>query len=118
MLKLNPDTHDLYIENFQLATLKTNVEDVAQRLKVKLLWVQEEWFLDSSYGIPYFTKIFTKEASQTDVDDIFRLAITNEDGVSKLIDYSSVFDRSARTFSIDCKVELTDGQVVSIPLTL
>jgi hypothetical protein len=117
-LKLDPSTHDLFVSNFQFAMNKTKTEDLAQRLKIKLLWFLNDWFLDESYGIPYFEKIFVKGTSKDTVDDTFKLAIASEDGVDVLMEYNSVADRSTRQFTVEAKVKTTEGEILNIPLSI
>ncbi len=117
-LRLDPQTHDLFVSNFQFAMNTKKTEDLAQRLKIKLLWFLNEWFLDESYGIPYFEKIFVKGSSKDTVDDTFKLAIASEDDVEMLMEYSSVANKSTREFSIEGKVKTTEGDIVNIALSI
>jgi hypothetical protein len=118
MLKLDPITHDLIIENFQYKEISTKTEDLAQRLKIKLLLFKGEWFLDEDYGIPYFQDIFVKGTTKEDVDDIFRVAISNEIGVDALLTYESIYTTATREFSVAATVKTTEGEVVTASFSL
>jgi hypothetical protein len=118
MLKLDETTHDLFVTNFQFTPIGLKTEDLAQRLKMKLLFFKGEWFLDEDYGMPYFQEIFVKGTSKETIDDRFRIAIAQERGVDRLLEYSSVFDSSTRVFSVTATVKTTEGEVITIPLSL
>lgn len=117
MLKLDPITHDLVIENFSYAFLKNDMEDLNQRLKVKLLTNRGEWFFDRTYGIPYFDEVFVKGVKKDQLDDIFKIAISQERNVDSIVSYSSVLNLSQRTFSIEAKVKKKGGEIIPISLS-
>lgn len=118
MLKLDPVTHDLIIENFQYKEISTKTEDLTQRIKIKLLTFKGEWFLDEDYGIPYFQDIFVKGITKEGVDDIFRVAISNEPDVVALTEYSSEFDNSTRIYTLTATVRTTEGEVATLSIAL
>jgi hypothetical protein len=117
-MKLDPLTHDLIVGNFQFTEISTTAEDLSQRLKIKLLWFLGEWFLDETYGLPYFQEIFVKGVSLEKIDGRFRTAIARERGVSALLEYSSNYDRTLRLFTVEAKVKTTNGEIVPISLLL
>ena len=112
--KLDLFTHDLIIEDFTFSKVETEQEEITQRLKIKLLMFKEEWFLDRNYGIPYKQEIMVKGIDLDDIDDIFRLAISQEDGVDELVKYKSTWNSSTRDFIINCTIRTTNGNLVSI----
>lgn len=118
MLKLGEQTHDLVVSNFQFQEITKKTEDLGQRLKIKLLWFKNEWFLDQNYGIPYFEEIFVKGVTKETIDDIFRVAVVQESGVDTLLAYSSEFNRTTREFIVNIKIKTTEGEILAIPLSL
>lgn len=114
MLKLDPITHDLIIDNFQYKEITTKTEELTQRIKIKLLTFKGEWFLDEDYGIPYFQDIFVKGITKEGVDDIFRIALSNEPDVDSLISYSSEYDNATRHYSLTATVRTTEGEVLTL----
>lgn len=118
MLKLDPITHDYIIENFSYVFLENDLEDLEQRLKVKLLTNRGEWFFDQTYGIPYYDDVFVVSPKKDDIDDIFKIAITQERGVESITSYTSSFNSSTRRFNIDAKIKKTGGGVIPISLSL
>lgn len=117
MLKLN-DSHDIFIDNFSFVQLDTKTDDLSQRIKVKLLTVKGEWEFDLNYGIPYYTDIFVKNVSKDYIDGIFKTAIQEERDVDKLLSYYSIIDSTTRTFKIAAEARRTDGDTVTINVTL
>ena len=68
-LKLDTTTHDLVIENYDLA-LVDGIDLVRQAIKQRLLLVLEEWFLDDTIGVPWYQYIFQKGADINRVKSI------------------------------------------------
>lgn len=117
-LLLDLNTHDLVVKNHKFDEVVTVANDLEQRLKIKLLFFKEEWFLDTSYGIPYFQEIFVKGVDKDAVDDIFKTAIASERDVISLSKYVSRFDPTFRTFHLDFEVTTTDGFVSRVSITI
>jgi hypothetical protein len=113
-LYLDPITHDVVVKDFTLKVTTNEADLITQKLKIKLLWFKEEWFLDENYGIPYFQEVFVKGVNLDDIDDVFRSAIANEDGVVELISYSSSINESTRELTINSKIKTRSGEIVSI----
>lgn len=118
MLKLDETTHDLFVTNFEFASISLRTEDLAQRLKIKLLFFKGEWFLDENYGIPYFQEVFVKGTNREAIDDRFRIAISQERDVERLLEYSSEFDPINRVFQVSATVKTTEGEIITVPISL
>lgn len=116
-LLLDQLTNDLVISDgeFQFTT-ETPVE-LTQRLGIKLRTFQGEWFLDTTYGIPYLQQIISSARNKNDVDVIFKSTIRLEDGVNSLRDYTSTWDRSTRNYSFEADVVTTYGTIPVAILT-
>lgn len=108
-LKLG-DGHDLKFVDNDLVLTTTESESLAQRLTIKLLTFEGEWYLDSEEGIPYFQSIFGKNRSKESVDAIFKKAITEEPEVEALLSYQSDIDDLARVFSVSFTVRSSNSQ--------
>jgi len=48
--------HDLYIVNGQIARVSKS-DAILQTIKTRLLLIYQEWFLDLSKGLPWFTQM-------------------------------------------------------------
>ena len=117
-LYLDPKTHDLVLENFTFSQTQDKSDLIIQKLKIKLLLFKGEWFLDENYGIPYFEQIFIKGVDLNEIDDTFRDAIANEDGVIDLLSYSSEFNYSTRQLTVDAKIRVDSGEIMNISFTV
>lgn len=115
---LDPVTHDVVIDGFTVSHTKTKQDLITQKLKIKLLWFKEEWFLDNGYGIPYFQEIFVKGVSLEDIDEVFRIAISTEDGVVDLMSYNSTLDPSTRNLTVTAKVRIESGEILLLNFTV
>ena len=108
---LKPD-HDLDLTNQSLSlTSDTNGQSIAQRLKIKLWMFKGEYFFNTEYGVPYYQEIFVKGATKDEVDQIFKTAILETPGVEEIIRYTSEFNRTLRTFTLDFTVRTLYGPV-------
>jgi hypothetical protein len=113
-LYLDPNTHDLVVDNFTLKITTSKEEEITQRLKIKLLWWDGEWKFNENYGIKYKTLVFTKGIDLEDIDDMFRTEIANEEGVLELLSYSSLFNQSTRELTVNAKVKTDSGEIINL----
>jgi hypothetical protein len=115
--KLDYSVGDIIWNNGPLT--KTDVtqpftENVQQRLFILLRTFQEEWFLDTTYGIPYFQRILGRKTPKSVADRIFQEKILEENGVAEILSYSSILDN--RTYSAKFSVRCTNGEVASVEI--
>lgn len=116
-LKLNTLTHDLAVEKGDLAIVNRG-DEIAQNLKIRLLFIAGEWFLDTTVGVPYFESIWIKNPNPDLVDDIFKSTILETDEVTELLEYDSNFDTQQRQYSVSFKVQTTFGELSIQGLTV
>lgn len=95
-LKLDAN-HDLVVENGDLQ-LVTEDEEIAQRIKIRLLFWQGEWILDFSMGLDWLDRIFTVHTSQEKRDKLIKDVILGASGVKSLTSY--VFDMDIPNHSV------------------
>lgn len=109
-IKLNLNTHDLDLSNFQLEFVE-GLDYYRQKVTVVLKFFYGEWFLDTTLGIKYFEEIFVKNPNFTLIDNLFKIAILEIDGIIELIAYDSVYDRQNRKLTITFTVQTDAGQL-------
>ena len=68
-----------------------------------------EWFLDTSAGTPYLTKVLGKYTESTR-DATLRSRILGTTGVKSLLAYGSQLNRDTRIFSVQATVDTIYGQ--------
>lgn len=115
---ISPSYGDLTWKNGPLApdyTTQSRVDLVAQRLRIRLLTWREEWFLDTSYGVPYWS-FLGKKVKKSSVDLIFQREILAENGVKELTFFESTFRN--RKYSLAFRVKVATGdETETITLT-
>ena len=101
---LNKTTHDLELDGRDLR-VTTNDELLAQRLTIALQFLQEEWFLDTTKGIPFTQTII--EAGKGDIETltaIYRTAIKRVEGVEIINELILTPAGESRSLSVSLKV--------------
>lgn len=107
-LKLDTKSHDLIIENYDLV-LVDGIDLVRQAIKQRLLLVLEEWFLDSTVGVPWYQYIFQKGADINRVKSILISTISGTDGVIKVNSLELDYNNNNRNLTVDFSVQTNEG---------
>lgn len=97
-------------------TTQTPVEVTGQRLLILLRTWMGEWFLDTTYGIPWEQRILAKkQVSKASVDLILQQKVLSDQGVKEIVSWDSTFVN--RHYDLIFKIKVVDG-TISAPLTL
>lgn len=96
---LDPTTHDMAYSGYDGSTVSSAAQ-VRQNLKIRLLLIRGEWFLDSRIGLPYFEEILVKNPDFSAIDVTIKATILETPEVEEILSYSSSFDRTSRKLSI------------------
>lgn len=107
-LALDPITHDLVYTNHDL-NLVLNIDKVAQTIKQRLLFFQNDFFTNTAAGIDYFNDIFVKNPNVDDIESIFKAHILETEDVNELLTFDSSFDNANRSYSLSFSVDTTFG---------
>ncbi len=81
---------------------------VAQEVMTTLLLFQGEWFLDTTAGVPWLTKV-TGVNTITLYDQVIKDAILNVQGVTAIVNYSSTLNRATRALSVSATIDTQFG---------
>lgn len=92
------------------------LETVAQRLRIRLLTFQNEWFADTGHGVPYYQRILGRKPTKSALDQIFQQAILEERGVREITYYESSL--SGRNYSVEFRVKTREGETSLITIEL
>lgn len=116
-LQLSEFTHDLVFIDGDLILLDSESEVARQALTINLLHYKGEWFLDSTYGVPYLTEILGKVNTTDLPDTIIADKVRESYNISSLdsLNSSISVDRSYIIDRIDATTE--DGEIISITNT-
>ena len=104
------ECNDIFLNGNRIS-VNQDAEQVAQKVKTKLLFYQGEWFLDITVGVPYFQQVFVKPALIGTIESLIKSQIINTDGVSKLTSFSSNFDKSTRKMSVSFSALTIYGEI-------
>ena len=83
-------------------------ETVGQAIQTSLNLIQGEWFLDTTIGVPYNSKILGAGTKQS-YDLAIQTAILEVVGVTGIVNYLSDVDPSTRKATISCTVDTVFG---------
>jgi hypothetical protein len=93
-------------------TTQPLIQTVSQRLKIRLLSFYGDWFMDTTYGVPYFQRLLgIKQTSKAAADLIFQQQILAEEGVKEIVSFDSTFIN--RQYSLTFKVRVVTGEVTA-----
>lgn len=97
-------------------TTQTQVEVTGQRLLILLRTWLTEWFLDTTYGVPWEQRIIAKkQTSKAAVDLILQQKVLSDSGVKEIVSWDSTFVN--RHYDLTFRIKVVDG-TVSGPLLL
>lgn len=99
--------------NGKMLLLTTKQELVKQRLQIKLKTFKGEYFLDTSYGIPYRDTgdgkaIIGKGFTQRDIDALYVAAINEDTDVNSIEYFYSEYDSVQRWYNLSFEVRVDD----------
>lgn len=93
-------------------TTQTQVEVTGQRLLILLQTWLEEWFMDTTYGIPWAQRIIAiKQTSKASTDLILQQKVLSDVGVKEIISWNSTFVN--RKYSLTFQVRVVTGEITS-----
>lgn len=91
-----------------------------QRLESSLATYLEEWFYDTTAGIPYFQTLFKNVKArniQSVADQIFKRHIETRSYVKSLDSFSSSLTNQTRIYTCTFTVTLTNDETLSVNAT-
>lgn len=109
-LALAPD-HDLDLDLLGRASFVDGAERVAQQIKVTLLAFLGEWFLDTTFGVPYFESILVKAPDRAGIEAILRARIRAVPGVNRVRRLDLEIERELRILRVTYEADTAAGRV-------
>lgn len=108
---MNFDTNDLAIVNNDLA-MATDTTAIQQAWQQKLqLWFQE-WFLDTTKGVPYRQQILIKNPNLDVIQGVLINQSTSVPGIQEIQDFSFEYGSTNRSLSVFMDALDSNGQVI------
>ena len=109
-IALHANDHDILIKDGDFLLID-NAERVAQQIKVKLLTFLGEWFLDTTWGVPYLEYILVKQPNQELIKQILSEQILSVDDVKSLNALELDYQVKVRTLIIGYEVSTEYGLI-------
>jgi hypothetical protein len=106
--KLNKQTNDIEAVGGKITLLSTVQQAVRQRLSIKFKTFQGEYFLDTTYGLPYRQQIIGKGRTKAEIDALYILEINRDPEVRRVNYFNSVYDPIKRDYKLDFEVVVDD----------
>lgn len=113
ILLANNNDIDMQVFGFNLST--TTEEHLAQKVRMGLLMRRGEWFANINEGIPYST-FFSVKGNTYKVESVMRPYIETIEGVKRVVDFATSFDKATRTLTIAVVIEADDGTIIGIQI--
>ena len=116
-ISLDVLTGDAVFNNATLVasnTTQTKKSDLGQRLILRLSTFRGEWFLDTTFGVPWFTELLGKKVGKGYYDAIIQSEIRKEPDVIEILDYTSTYDSTSRNVSIQATIRSTNDTILTL----
>lgn len=113
-LALGRTSHDLALDKKHTSVDLTwidNAERIAQQIKITLLMWQGEYFLDTTFGVPYLDDILIKNPARASLESLLRARILAVPGVSRVVRLQLHIERDARTLAVTFDVQTAFGNL-------
>ena len=101
-----------------LANFAVDAEATAQNVATRLRAFQGEWFMDTSFGVPWHQSILVKPSNVPLSEALLKAIILGTDGVDKIIDFSFDVDSATRTATVVANITTVYGTTENIQVTV
>ena len=109
-LALSAD-HDLDLDLLGRTSFVDGAERIAQQIKTTLLTFLGEWFLDTTFGVPYFDDVLVKSPNRASIEAIFRARIRDVPGVARVRGLELQIERQLRVLRVTYDVDTAAGRL-------
>ena len=109
-LALDAKTHDIVIIDNDVIFID-NAERVAQQIKIQLLTMLGEWFLDVTHGVPYLEYILIKNPNFELIRQIIKEQILRVDDVDAVNSIELDYNARQRMLSVTYEASTQYGLV-------
>jgi len=99
------EDHDLALDLLGRTALVGGARRVRQQVKVTLMTFLGEWFLDTSFGVPYFEQILLKTPDRTSIEVVLRARILAVPGVVRVRRLDLQVDAVQRALRVNFEAE-------------
>jgi len=104
--------NDLAVENFDLVLID-GIEQIRQRLKIRLQFFIGEWYLDTTLGVRFYQDVLVKNPQLTKLQSLFKATIMGTIGVTQLTAFDLSVDNKNRSMSLSFTVNTLYGIITA-----
>lgn len=109
---------DLELDAQGRATLIGGAEQIAQQIRLTLSIFLGEWFLDISFGVPYFENILGKGRTKSEIEAIVRKKVRDVPGVVTVGEVVIEMKAKERSVGIQLNdIKTNEGLIKGITIT-
>lgn len=110
------DDHDLDLDLLGRASFVDGADRIAQQIKTTLLAFMGEWFLDTTFGVPYFEDVLVKSPDRASIEAIFRARIRAVPGVTQVQAMQLQMERQLRVLRVTYQADTSFGRLDRVVL--
>lgn len=113
-LQLDQATHDLVFVNGECPVTTGLVDSVTQRLIIRLRTFWGEWFVDTTYGVPWLERVLGHKVKRSSIDIVIQENILKDQYVSQVVAFKSSLSEIDRKYECQFRVRVIDGTLSEI----
>jgi hypothetical protein len=102
----------LVVSNEKSLVVLTDLDALVNKVEQRLQFFLEEWFLDTSAGVPYLQQIFTKPVDAGLIVNLISGEISKEKDVTQVQNAQIEFDKENRKFIYSANITTVYGNAV------
>ncbi len=103
--------HDLDVGLLGELSFIDGAERISQQVKVTLLAFLGEWFLDTSFGVPYFESILVKSPDRASIEAVLRARIRAVPGVDRVRRLDLDIEPELRILRVTFEADTAAGRI-------
>lgn len=105
---------DLYMNGNDVVFV-TDAEAIAQHVRQRLMVFQSEWFLDTTAGVPWLTRILGQGYDPVLAEGVIKSVVLATEGVTSIESFDVVFNRQTRELRVrQLDVRTIYDEIVSV----
>ena len=113
----DPILHDIIITDNAPKTV-TGQDAAAQSIRATLLTFQPEWFLDETFGVPWFAQILGRTFNAGQISAAIRDPLLTNPFVARVDGIETTRNREARIANVVARVLTQDGEAIAVSATI
>lgn len=98
------DKNDIFLDNKGNLATVIDLNSLRLRLQQRLNTFLGEWFIDRTFGVPYFQIIFNNPEETAVITNIINTEILKETEIVRLDNVNAEFIRDTRTYTYNAEI--------------